>query len=249
MVKAAPYTESRGAIARELGISYLAVTLVTWVITHTPSGHADSIGTLLLSATFLFGALARARRDPRGAAHYGIDLDGVLEPRQDERDPGLFAALRAGLPSMARELGFALKLAALVFPPFVLAFALYHRVHQPFTFQPPAEPLDFVLGQLLVVALPEEALFRGYFQTRLADLFPPKGSLWGTPLSWPAWIGQAALFAVLHFIVGFSPARLAVFFPGLLFGYIRARRGGIGAAIWFHALSNGLSELLTRGWL
>ena len=111
------------------------------------------------------------------------------------------------------------------------------------------QPLDFVLGQLLVVALPEEALFRGYFQTRLEDLFPARSRLLGAQVSWPALIIQAALFAVLHFLVGFAPARLAVFFPGVLFGYIRARRGGIGAAVWFHALSNGLSEFLTRGWL
>jgi len=249
MVKALLHTDdaARRGIARELGVSYAAVAVLTWVITHTTRFLTDSFGALVLSAGFLFFALARARRDPRGARHYGIDLEGVLEPR--ETDQGLLAAVRAGLPAVARELGFALKLAALVFPPFVVAFALFHRVHQPFTFQPPAQPLDFALSQLLVVALPEEALFRGYFQTRLEDLFPPRGRLWGAPISWPAWVVQAALFALLHFIVGFAPARLAVFFPGLLFGYIRARRGGIGAAIWFHALSNGLSEILTRGWL
>ena len=42
---------------------------------------------------------------------------------------------------------------------------------------------------------------------------------------------------------------VAVFFPGLLFGWLRARRGGIGAAIAVHALSNVLAELLVRGWL
>ncbi len=248
MVKALLYTArvSRRTIAAELGVSFLAVSLVTWVITHTPGKAADLVGPLLLSAVFLFGALARARRDPRGPAHYGIDLEGVLEPRRGE---GLAEALRAGLPSLGREFVFALKLAAIVFPPFVLLFALYHQVQHPFTFQPPAHPLDFALGQLLVVALPEEALFRGYFQTRLQDLFPARKSLFGAHVSWPALVIQAALFALLHFLVGFEPARLAVFFPGLLFGYIRALRGGIGAAIWFHALSNGLSELLTRGWL
>jgi membrane protease YdiL (CAAX protease family) len=248
MVKALLYTArvSRRTIARELGISFLAVALVTWVVTHTSAAAVDALGPLVLSACFLFGALARARRDPRGVMHYGIDLEGVLEPRAGE---GLREALQAGIPSLGRELAFALKVAALVFPPFVVAFALYHGVRHPFTFQPPARPLDFALGQLLVVALPEEALFRGYFQTRLEDLFPARSSLWGIAISWPALVLQAGLFAVLHFLVGFEPRRLAVFFPGLLFGYIRARRGGIGAAVWFHALSNGLSEFLTRGWL
>ncbi|MCC6875407.1 MAG: CPBP family intramembrane metalloprotease, partial [Sandaracinaceae bacterium] len=38
-------------------------------------------------------------------------------------------------------------------------------------------------------------------------------------------------------------------FPGLLFGWMRARRGGIGAALVLHALSNVLADVLERGWL
>jgi hypothetical protein len=34
-----------------------------------------------------------------------------------------------------------------------------------------------------------------------------------------------------------------------VFGLLRSMRGGIGAAIWFHAFSNVLSEILTRGYL
>lgn len=205
------------------------------------------MGQLVLAATFLFGALHLARRDPRGIAHYGIDLEGVLEPTADGQS--LWASMRAAAPRAKREFLFALKLSAVIFPPFIVLFVLFHGVSQPFTFQPPPRALDFALSQLIVVALPEEALFRGYFQTRLEDMFPPKTRLLGTVVSVPALSIQAALFALLHFLVGFEPSRLAVFFPGLLFGYIRSRRGGIGAAVWFHALCNGLSELLTRGFL
>ena len=60
---------------------------------------------------------------------------------------------------------------------------------------------------------------------------------------------QAALFALVHLATEPHPAKLAVFFPGLLFGWLRAWRGGIGAAIVFHALSNVLAEILVRGWL
>jgi membrane protease YdiL (CAAX protease family) len=237
----------RRAVVRELVLSYLAVTVVTWAATHVPEGGARNLGQLLLSGLFLFGALALARRDPRGPAHYGIDLGGVLEPSAPGQTMG--QALWQGLPSLGRELGFALATAGVVFPPFIAAFALWHGTQHPFTWQPPSHPFDFVLSQLLVVGLPEEALFRGYYQTRLSDLFPARRQIAGAWLSVPALLLQAALFAWLHFLVGFAPARLAVFFPGLLFGYIRARRAGIGASIWFHALSNVLSELLTRGWL
>ncbi len=249
MVKPVLYTDwvTRAAFVRELATTYLLVALVTWVVTHMPFEAAASLGHLLLAATFLFGALWLARRDPRGVTHFGIDLEGVLEPRNSEQS--LAAALRASLPAIGRELGFALKVAVLVFPPFVLLFGLYHGIEGPFTFQPPPRPFDFVLSQLLVVALPEEALFRGYVQTRLGDIFPSKRPLWGAEVSVTALVIQAALFAGLHFLVGFAPARLAVFFPGLLFGYIRARRGGIGAAVWFHAMCNVLADLLARGWL
>jgi membrane protease YdiL (CAAX protease family) len=35
----------------------------------------------------------------------------------------------------------------------------------------------------------------------------------------------------------------------LLFGWVRAWRGGVGAAIALHAMSNLYSEILARSWL
>lgn len=225
---------------------------VTLLVSHTAGTFMSMYGHLLLAAAFLGSALTMARRDPRGAAFYGIDLEGLLEARQDEpselRD-GLWFALRRALPSLLRELGVALLVSALVFPPFVVLFKLWHQSPHPFSWHPPEAPLDFVLTHLVAIALPEEALFRGYFQTRLEDLWPARVRFLGAQLSPGALACQAALFALLHFLVGFSPARLAVFFPGLLFGYLRARRGGIGAAIWFHAFCNVLAEILSRGYL
>jgi membrane protease YdiL (CAAX protease family) len=212
----------------------------------------SAYGHLLLAATFLLLALHMARRDGRSAALYGIDLAGLLEAREDEPEPlanGLLYTLRRALPRMFSEFAVALALAALIFPPFVALFRIWHEVDQPFTFHAPREPLDFVLGHLIAVALPEEALFRGYFQTRLGELFERRVHVLGAELSPAALTCQAALFALLHFLVGFAPARLAVFFPALLFGWLRARRGGIGAAVWFHAMCNLLAEILTRGYL
>jgi membrane protease YdiL (CAAX protease family) len=60
---------------------------------------------------------------------------------------------------------------------------------------------------------------------------------------------QALLFGLIHVLVDLDPSRMAVFFPGLLFGWLRAWRGGIGAAIVLHAMSNLLSETLSRGWM
>ena len=44
------------------------------------------------------------------------------------------------------------------------------------------------------------------------------------------------------------PARLAVFFPALLFGWLRARTGGIGASVCLHAICNVYSQMLGRGY-
>jgi membrane protease YdiL (CAAX protease family) len=71
----------------------------------------------------------------------------------------------------------------------------------------------------------------------------------GVELALGAWVLQAALFAAIHFMVEPHPARLAVFFPALLFGWTRAWRGGIGAALTLHAMSNLYSEILARSWL
>ncbi len=242
---------SRESVVREISGVFAALAPITWAITHAPTPILSKFGHFVLTAAFLGTALALSRRERHGAQRYGIDLCGVLEASDDE-EPGLggvVETVRRALPSLFRELGEALLVAVIVFPPFVLAFRFWHGPVHPFTLQWPHEPLDFVLSQLIVVALPEEALFRGYFQTRLHDVFAARVVVRGVAFSVPALLLQAALFAILHFVIAFDPARLSVFFPGLMFGMMRAFRGGIGAAIWFHALCNLLSEILTRGYL
>ncbi len=241
-----------GAVAREIALVYAFIACVTLLVGHVPGALMRMYGHLLLAGAFLGTALFMARREGQSAARYGIDLAGLLEAPPDEPEPfarGLWFALRRALPRFGSEFVVALALAALVFPPFALAFPRVHGVSHPFTFHPPAAPLDFAVTHLVAIALPEEALFRGYFQTRLSDLFAARVRLFGAEISPAALVFQSALFAFLHFLVGFAPGRLAVFFPGLLFGWLRARRGGIGAAVWFHAMCNILAELLTRGYL
>jgi hypothetical protein len=98
-----------------------------------------------------------------------------------------------------------------------------------------------------VVALPEEAFFRGYLQTALDDRSPPKLRLWGAALG-PGVLVSSALFAVGHFLSVPDVGRLAVFFPSLLFGWLRARTGGIGASVVCHALCNLYVVMLGAGY-
>ncbi len=235
---------------------FVAVTLATVLI--SALGRLPWLAPyvqLLVAALFLWTALHFAQRQPDGLARYGLQLGGLLEPPPEPpsgllasaRDLG--AALLGALPSALRELGVALLLAAVVFPPFALGFFLWHAPARAFSLSLPPQPASFVLTQLLLVALPEEALFRGYLQGRLSECFARRVRVLGARLSPPAWLLQALLFALIHVAVDLEPARLAVFFPALLFGWLRELRGGIGAALAFHALCNLFSEVLFRSWL
>jgi membrane protease YdiL (CAAX protease family) len=205
-----------------------------------------------IGALFLVTALELAHRDAGGPERLGLGLGGLLAP--SEAGPGAGAwlldlgrAITRALPHAAREAGFALGVAALVFPPFALGYVLWFEPAASFALELPPDPLRVVAAQLLAVALPEEAFFRGYVQTRLTEAWPSTRRMLGASISIPALLAQAALFALVH--VAFEPRieRLAVFFPALVFGWMRARRGGVGAAIVFHAGCNVYAEVLWLG--
>jgi uncharacterized protein len=99
------------------------------------------------------------------------------------------------------------------------------------------------LSQLLVIAVPEELFFRGYLQGRLEARFPSRRRFLGAPVG-PALLLSSLLFALGHVLVDFDPQRFSVFFPGLVFGWMRARTGSIAAGALYHALCNLLTELL-----
>jgi membrane protease YdiL (CAAX protease family) len=92
--------------------------------------------------------------------------------------------------------------------------------------------------QLLVVALPEELFYRGWMQGRWAGAEPARGVvLLGARLG-AGFLRTQALFALGHLAAGPQPWRLGTFFPGLLFGWLRARTGNVAAPVLAHALSN-----------
>jgi len=98
---------------------------------------------------------------------------------------------------------------------------------------------------LLVIALPEETFYRGFVQARLASLFRRRVRILGADLGWHVVIASA-LFALSHLVAIPAPFRLAVFFPGLLFGWLRERTGSLVAPIAMHCASNVLLAVLVR---
>jgi membrane protease YdiL (CAAX protease family) len=200
-----------------------------------PPDHSDDPDDAATPESGRPGATSSPRGGPR-AASGSVVLD-------------LWRTARDAIPVALRESLVALAVAAVVFPPFALGFWLWHSPAHPFIWRPAPDLVSFAVTQLVVVALPEEAFFRGFVQTRLADALPPRHRLGPLTVSASALALQAALFGAIHFAVDLAPERLAVAFPGLLFGALRAWRGGIGAAMLLHAASNVYADLLVRGWL
>ena len=148
---------------------------------------------------------------------------------------------------------------ALVVPLYFAAYALFGQAlaHLPrFTgqlwpygvslhFKPKLPPKFglWAIDQLLVVALPEEFFYRGFLQTRLRDALPQGRLFLGARLG-PAFLLTAGLFAVGHLAI-FDIRRLAVFFPALLFGWLRERTGTVAGACLLHAACN-LYDLMLR---
>jgi len=102
-----------------------------------------------------------------------------------------------------------------------------------------------LLGQLVVVALPEEIFFRGYVLHRLRQVLPPRRRLLGVPFG-SAHVLAAVLFALVHLVAIPSPHRLLVFFPGLLFAWLAERGGSVVAPAVHHTFANVTLQVLHR---
>lgn len=215
-------------------LTAVAVTAVVTAVSNlTPDGYANTaVGAAFLGATWL---LAVHGRDTDTIRRFGLGLGGLTEA-----EPISVARI---VGDGAKALAWALAIAVVVFPLFWVGYTYYWETGA-FAPQVPADFADRVLGQLLVVALPEEAFYRGYLQTALEDAWHDrKRRVLGVELGL-GWLASAAIFAVGHLLTIPHPARLAVFFPALLFGWLRARTGGIGAGVALHAMSNLLSAFL-----
>ena len=105
-----------------------------------------------------------------------------------------------------------------------------------------------LLMQIVLVAIPEETFFRGYLLRRFARRWPGASSTRFLHIS-AANLASSAIFALAHFAIGFHPARLAVFFPSLLFGRLAERTGGIAASVTLHVMSNMMMQLVSTQYL
>jgi membrane protease YdiL (CAAX protease family) len=214
------------------------VTLAIAVIARVaPAGtHTTLVGLTFLAATWVLVW----RGDDDGVRRAGLALGGLVIPGHIDA--------RAVARAAGRALGWALGLMAAIAVPFFFIWRFWWDPKLSFSLgMRPAELGNELLGQVLVIALPEEAFYRGYVQSRLDEAWTPRWNVLGANVG-PGLVATAAIFAVGHLATVQFPARLAVFFPALLFGWLRARTGGIGASVCFHATCNIYSLLLGRGY-
>ena len=105
--------------------------------------------------------------------------------------------------------------------------------------------LSLLLMHILLVGVPEEAFYRGYLQSAFEKRFPSQWKIFGGKFGW-AIVFTSVLFALGHFLIEFDPNRLIVFFPSLLFGWMKTRVKSIGSIAVFHGLCNVLLDILSR---
>jgi membrane protease YdiL (CAAX protease family) len=133
------------------------------------------------------------------------------------------------------------KVSAVLLVPWLVAYHLYQTVvfgRHP-GHQWPPDYLTLALYQVFFVAIPEEFFYRGYFQTRLDEVFERRFLVLGTPIGWGA-VFAALYFAFGHSLVQFQWWHFATFFPGMVFAWMRERTGGVAAGALFHATCNVL---------
>jgi membrane protease YdiL (CAAX protease family) len=236
---------SQGSLVEPLGVAAAATAVVTVASAFLPDRYiATFVGFVFLGATWLFVW----RGDDSRVEASGLSLGGLVLPGTLDLSRLVSSALGA--------LGWALVLAAITFIPFFFGWRAFWHPRAAFALHLPAlDILNEVFGQLVIIALPEEAFYRGYLQSRLDEAIPGFGTKDGVPVRLsilgasvgPAILVTSVVFALGHFATIREPARLAVFFPSLLFGWMRQRTKGVGAGIAFHAMCNVFSELLGKG--
>ncbi len=226
----------RAGLAQPLLVA-LAVTLLATAFSYLLPRAWAATG---VGFTFLFAAYWLVVRgdDVARIREHGLSLGGLLEPTP-------LSGARLWRDARVATL-HALAAAALIYPCFWVGFRVWWNVGE-FRPAPLGELPSMALGELLVIALPEEAFYRGYLQTSLERELGKSVKVLGARVGVGVLV-TSAIFALGHLLTELSPARLAVFFPSLVFGFLRARTGGIGSSLLFHAMCNLFSWYLLKSY-
>jgi membrane protease YdiL (CAAX protease family) len=172
-------------------------------------------------------------------------LGAFLAKGRDESVVSLFGLTR---PQLALGVNYYLLSTFVIFPLYGGGFFLCHRLGMsiPRSSIPLTISLtDWIIYQFLFVGVFEELFFRGYIQTQVEKILSNMISreFW---IFWLPILASAFLFGVAHVVVNLDPITFTVFFPGLLFGWLRAKTGSLVAPILSHGSANVFSMILIR---
>ncbi|MBN2799508.1 MAG: CPBP family intramembrane metalloprotease [Deltaproteobacteria bacterium] len=228
-------TRARRDLVAEVVLLWLGtLLLIRGVVTLVEGAGLWEVLLALVPVLFMYAPVAVLR-------WRGEDADALplALPAFSDRGPWLQAAKLAGVVILAITVPYLIGYHLYQSTPFTLDLWGIRVVKPAFHFQGtlPDSLLKLVGYHLFFVAVPEELFYRGYMQTRLDQVFPPRWRLFGARVG-PGLLLTSLLFAFGHSLVVFQWWHFAIFFPSLLFGWARARTGEVVAGSMLHAWAN-----------
>ena len=141
-----------------------------------------------------------------------------------------------------KSLGWFLAVSIVIFPIMEIGNRYYQEIafHKHYVGVNYKGILQFAFFQLVVIAIPEELFYRGYIQPQLNRIWGRPWRILGAPVGKSLFF-TSFIFALSHSLIQLQWWHFSIFFPSLVFGWLRERTGAITAGSLFHALSNVFS--------
>ncbi len=143
------------------------------------------------------------------------------------------------IPAFFKSLAWGIGISILILGPALIINHYYQALvmHHAFHASPFPKMASFFFFELVVIALPEEFFFRGYLLERANQFFGKTFNILGISVGWGLPV-VSLVFAVSHSLIQYQWWHLLIFFPALLFGWLREKIGTITASVFFHAACN-----------
>ncbi len=212
---------------KEVLLGYIGIFLSVAITAHLLPGPLREYAYSLVLAAMVYLPVIRSEKHGQPLSAYGIHLK-----------------------NWHKEIGFAAFWMLLTYPLFLLGNHFWQTMvyHRSLSFALPEKHLAMIwLEQTLFIALPEEFFYRGWMQTVFTRRWPAAFKILGGDFGKALFI-TSALFALGHLASIPLPFRLAVFFPSLLFCWMRAKRNSLIAPILYHGMSNVLMALINASY-
>lgn len=151
-----------------------------------------------------------------------------------------FLFIDSTLAQFFRSVLWFIGVSALVFIPGLVINHFYQKFFFGFLYHTKSWPdlLNFSFYEIVAVALPEEFFFRGFFLERMKIIYTRSYfNFFGVSIG-PALLLTSLIFALSHSVITLAWWHIFIFFPAMLFGWLKEKTGTITAPLLFHAACN-----------